>query len=61
MTMRLSRSTPVSGLQLARQAPPTPRRFYLDIYALPMVLEGPALVRAYFPSFANADTELPYS
>jgi hypothetical protein len=38
-----------------------PGRFYLDIYALPMVLEGPALVRAYFPSFANADTELPYS
>jgi hypothetical protein len=36
-----------------------PGWFYLDIYALPMVLEVPALVREYFPSFANADTELP--
>ncbi len=34
-------------------------RFYLDIYALPMVLEVPTLVREYFPSFANPDTELP--
>jgi predicted amidohydrolase YtcJ len=34
-------------------------RFYLDIYALPLVLEVPALVREYFPDFSNPDTELP--
>jgi len=33
--------------------------FYLDICALPMVLEVPALVREYFPNFSGAETELP--